>query len=81
MVGKIRNVRFLTPDVAIINAVSGTVMSGKLDLEPSRNSVQTLVASKYDEQWHIAAFQNTRAQFIGRPEMGEELMKDLRKEL
>lgn len=81
MVGKVRSVRFLTPDVAIIHAVSGTVMPGQQDLEPERNSVQTLVAAKYNGQWFLVAFQNTRAQFMGRQEMGQELMDELRKEL
>ena len=81
MVGKVKSVRFLTPNVAIMHTASGTVMPGQQDLEPSRNSVQTLVATKYDGQWHFVAFQNTRAQFLNRPEMGQELMDELRKEL
>src|SRR5918996_3544758 len=70
LVGKIRNVRFLTPDVAIMHAVGGTIMDGQTDIEPKRNSVHTLVAMKgNDGKWRLAAFQNTRAQYIGRPDM------------
>src|SRR5918996_301503 len=70
LVGKIRNVRFLTPDVAIMHVVGGTIMAGKSDIEPERNSIHTLVVMKEsDDKWRIAAFQNTRAQYIGRPDM------------
>lgn len=63
LVGKVRSVRFLTSDVAIMHAVGGTVMAGQTDLEPERNSVQTLVAVKRGTKWHLAAFQN-RGQHI-----------------
>jgi uncharacterized protein (TIGR02246 family) len=82
LVGKIRDVRFLTPKVAIMHAVGGTIMKGQTDLEPERNSIHTLVLKKgNDDKWYVAAFQNTRAQFIGRPEMANELTKELREEL
>ena len=68
MVGKIRSVRFLTPDVTVMHTVGGTIMAGQTDIEPERNSVQTLVAKKGDKGgWRLAAFQNTRAQYLGRP--------------
>src|SRR5918996_6047103 len=34
LVGKIRSVRFLTADVALIHAVSGTIMAGQSDIDP-----------------------------------------------
>ena len=82
LVGKIRSVRFLNSNVAIMYAVGGTIMAGQSDIEPERNSIHTLVVMKesYDK-WRITAFQNTRAQYIGRPEMSHELTEDLRKEL
>jgi uncharacterized protein (TIGR02246 family) len=46
LVGKVRSVRFLTSDVAVMHAIGGTVMAGQTDLDPERNSVQTLVAVK-----------------------------------
>src|ERR671911_168116 len=80
LVGKIRNVRFLNPDVAIMHAVGGTIMDGQTDIEPERNSVHTLVVMKgNDDKWHIDAFQNTRAQYIGRPDMSQALTEELRK--
>ena len=74
--------RFLTPDVAIMHVVGGTIMAGQSDIDPERNSIHTLVVMKEsDGKWRIAAFQNTRAQYIGRPDMFNELTEELRKEL
>ena len=83
LIGKVRNVRFLTPDVAIMHAVGGTIMGGQSDIESERNSVHTIVVKKGDinSQWRIVAFQNTRAQYIGRPEMVVVLTEDLQREL
>jgi len=82
LIGKIRNVRFLTPDVAIMHVVGGTIMAGQTDIEPERNSIHTLVVMKgSDGKWRLAAFQNTRAQFIGRPDLSQALTEELRKEL
>ena len=78
LVGKVRSARFLTPDVAVMHAVGGTVMPGQSDLEPERNSVQTLVATKREGAWQLAAFQNSRAQYLGRPELVRALTEELR---
>jgi uncharacterized protein (TIGR02246 family) len=78
LVGKVRSVRFLTSDIAIMHAVGGTVIAGQTDLEPERNSVQTLVAVKRNGKWGLAAFQNTRVTYIGRPEESQKLTEELR---
>jgi hypothetical protein len=59
----------------------GTVMAGKSDIEPELNSVHTLVAIKHDGKWYFTAFQNSRAQFIGRPEESQALTEELGREL
>jgi uncharacterized protein (TIGR02246 family) len=80
LVGKIKNTRFLTSDVALMYAVSGTIMAGQTDIEPERNSVQTLVATKGNKgKWLLAAFQNTRAQYLGRPELSQALTEELQR--
>jgi uncharacterized protein (TIGR02246 family) len=81
LVGKIRSVRFLSPNISIVHAVGGTVMAGQSDIDPERNSIQTIVATKSNDKWFIAAFQNTRVQYIGRPELCEALTDELRKEI
>ena len=80
-VGKIRKVRFLTTEVGVVSAVAGMVPSGKSDLNPAVNAIQTLIAARTDGRWSIALFQNTPAAFHGRPELGEQLTAELRQVL
>jgi uncharacterized protein (TIGR02246 family) len=60
LVGEVRDVRFLSPDVALMHAVGSTVMRGKSEPSPERDSIQTLVAVREGGEWRLAAFQNTR---------------------
>jgi uncharacterized protein (TIGR02246 family) len=60
LVGEVKDVRFLSPDVALMHAVGGTVLRGKSEPVPERDSIQTLVAIRQDGEWRLAAFQNTR---------------------
>jgi uncharacterized protein (TIGR02246 family) len=77
-VGKIREVHFLSPEVALLRAVAGMVPLGQSDLNPAVNTIQTLVAVKDEDQGRIVLFQNTPAQFHGRPELAEALIQELR---
>jgi uncharacterized protein (TIGR02246 family) len=70
LVGQVISVRFLSPEVALMHAVGGTVMRGKSAPAPERDSIQTLVATKRDGEWCLAAFQNTRIRPIGRNAAG-----------
>ena len=81
LVGIIRQVRFLTPEVAVMIAVGGTVLPGQADLDPERNSVQTLVAVKQPVGWRLTAFQNSRALYMGRPDAVQALTEELRRRL
>ena len=66
LVGEVRHVRFLSHEVALMHAVGSTVMRGKSEPSPERDSIQTLVATREtDGQWRLAAFQNTRVRPIG----------------
>src|SRR5262245_60125955 len=64
-VAKVREVRFLTPDTAVLRADVGMVPPGQKDINPAVNAVQSLVAVRQNNQWQIALFQNTPAQFHG----------------
>jgi uncharacterized protein (TIGR02246 family) len=77
-VSKVKAVRFLTPEVAIVRADAGMVPPGKTDLEPALNAVQTLIAVKDGDTWRIALFQNTPAQFHGRPDLVRQMTEELR---
>ena len=81
LIGKIRSIRFVTMDVAVMIAVGGTVMAGQSDIEPERNSIHTIVAVKRNSNWYFTAFQNSRVQYIGRPEESQALTEELRQEL
>lgn len=77
-VAKVKSVRFPTPDVAILRAHAGMVPAGKVDLEPSLNTVQTMVAVKSGGTWQAELFQSTPAQYHGRPELAEAMTAELR---
>ncbi|WP_174613011.1 SgcJ/EcaC family oxidoreductase [Virgibacillus ihumii] len=78
-VTKIKGVRKLGTDTALLHAIAGMVPPGKSDIEPSVNAHQTLIAVKSGSEWRVELFQNTPAQFHGRPELVEEMTEELRK--
>jgi uncharacterized protein (TIGR02246 family) len=83
-VAKIRGVRFLGPENVMLRAIVGMVPPGQHDLNPDVNALQTLVA-EHDENaecgWRIVLFQNTAAQYHGRPELVEQHTAELRGQL
>ena len=68
----------LAGDVAILRAVVGMIPPGQADINPAVNALQTVVATKSAGQWRIVLFQNTPAQFHGRPELTHQLNEELR---
>ncbi len=80
-VSKIREVRFLSPEAALLRAVVGMVPDGASDIKPDVSAVQSLVAVKHDGDWQIALSQMTPAEFHDRPELAEALAKELQEVL
>lgn len=80
-VSKVRSVRLLGTDVAVLCAVAGMAPPGQSDLAPALNAIQTLVAVRSDGTWRIVLFQNTPAQFHGRPEAVRQLTEELQQML
>ncbi len=80
-VAAVRGVRFLAPGVAILRGVAGMVPRGHSDINPALNVVQSLIATKEQDRWRLALFQNTPAAFHGRPELSEQLTAELRQAL
>lgn len=80
-VSKVKSARLLSPDVAVLRAIVGMVPPGQSDLNSAVNAHQTLIAAKQGETWRIALFQNTPAQFHGRPELVRQMTEELRQEL
>ena len=75
---KVKEIRSLGTDAALLYAIAGMIPPGKSDIEPAVNAHQTLVAVKKDNGWQVELFQNTPAQFHGRPELVEEMTEELR---
>jgi uncharacterized protein (TIGR02246 family) len=80
-VAAVREVRFLAPGVALLRAVAGMVPRGHSDINPALNAVQSLIATKEQDRWRIALFQNTPAAFHGRAELSDQLNEELRRAL
>ena len=77
-VSKVREVRLLTPEVALLRAVAGMIPPGGSDINPAVNAIQSLVAVRRAGRWRIALFQNTPAQFHGRSDLAIALTDELR---
>jgi uncharacterized protein (TIGR02246 family) len=80
-VWKVKEVRFLHSEIAILLAVVGMIPPKQKHINPATNAIQTITAIKRDDVWKINLFQNTPAQFHGRPEMVEELTKELHEQI
>ena len=74
---KVRGVRFLGPDAAVLRAVAGMAPNPAGPLNPAVNAHHTLVAERHGDRWEIVLFQNTPAQFHGRPDLAEALTAEL----
>jgi hypothetical protein len=70
LIGKVTDVRFPAPDVAVLHPHGGTILRGASTPAPERDSIQTLVAVRRDGEWQLLAFQNTRVRPIGRDAVG-----------
>lgn len=75
---KIREVRFLHKDTAILRAAVSMVPSGGTDIIPEVNAIQTLIASKHQDKWCVEVFHNTPAAYHRRPELMKQLTDELR---
>jgi uncharacterized protein (TIGR02246 family) len=74
---KVRSVRPLGPQATILRAIAGLVPPGQTAINPETNSHQTVVAEAQDGQWSIVLFQNTPAQFHGRPSLVQNMTREL----
>jgi uncharacterized protein (TIGR02246 family) len=76
-VGKIREVRSISPDVTLVRAVAGMVPPGGSDLNDDL-SIQSLVALRAGDRWRAALWHNTPAAYHGRPDDRAALADELR---
>ncbi|WP_431802361.1 SgcJ/EcaC family oxidoreductase [Halobacillus andaensis] len=75
---KVKEIRFLGEEAAIVRAIAGMVPPGESDIKPEVNTHHTLVVVWKEDNWKIDLFQNTPAQFHGRPELVEQMSNELR---
>jgi uncharacterized protein (TIGR02246 family) len=68
---RVREVRPLSENVVLLRAIVGMVPPGQTEPNPATNAVQSLVAVMQDGMWRITLFQNTPAQYHGRPDLAE----------
>lgn len=76
-VWKVKEVRLLSPEISLLRAIVGMVPPGKKEINPQTNAIQSLIAKKDADSWKITLFQNTPAQFHGRPELVKEMTEEL----
>lgn len=80
-VTRVRSVRRIGADAALLHAVAGMVPPGGTSVMAERDAVQVLVAIRDGGRWRAACFQNTPARFDGRPRAVEDLTRELQSEL
>ncbi len=77
----VRDVRFLSPDVALLRAIVGMIPPGQVELDPNLNAIQSLIAIRHNNTWRITLFQNTPAALHGRPDQVQHMTEELRQHL
>lgn len=77
-ISKVKGVQFLSSDIAILRAIAGMVPPKQSDINPDANTHHTLVVVRVDGKWCIKLFQNTPAQFHGRPKLVEQMTEEIR---
>jgi uncharacterized protein (TIGR02246 family) len=77
-VAKVKSVRLVSSDTAVLSAIVGMVPPGAAELNPALNAVQTVVAVRRDGGWQVELLQTTPAQLHGRPEEVEWMTEELR---
>jgi len=76
-IGLVREVQLLMEDVALVSAAAGVYLPGGYRVDPSVNTLQTLVSLRERGRWRVASYQCTPAVFHGRPELANQLTLDL----
>ena len=60
--GFVKNIRFLSDDVALVHLHGRPQIPGQAVPAPERFSIQTLIGTRQDDGWRFTAFQNTLIQ-------------------
>ena len=76
-VGIVRSVRLLSDSVALVSAAAGMYPPGSYRVDPSVNTLQTVLGVREGGRWRAMLYQNTPAVFRGRPDLAQQLTVDL----
>lgn len=78
---KVKEVSFLNENTALLRSIAGMIPPDQSTINPSVNTHHTLVVELKEEKWQIRLFQNTPALFHGRPELVDQMTKELEETL
>ena len=78
-VARVRELRTLGAGAVLLRAVAGMIPPDGSSVKPDRNAIQSLVAIAEDGAPRIALYQNTPAQFHGRPALVAQLTAELQR--
>jgi hypothetical protein len=76
-IGIVREVRVLSDGVALVSAAAGMYPPGSYRVDPSVNTLQTMLGVRERGRWRVMLYQNTPALFRGRPDLAQQLTIDL----
>lgn len=74
---KIREISFVSADVAQVFAIVGMVKDTENTVNPALNAIQLATLRQKGKEWRIISFQNTPARFDQNPELTEEMTQEL----
>jgi uncharacterized protein (TIGR02246 family) len=76
-IAKVLEVRSLSADVVLLRAVVGMKPPGADDLNPAVNAIQSVAMTSQGSTLKVSLLQSTPAAFHGRPELAEQLTREL----
>jgi len=80
-VTKVKEIEFIGDKGVMLRAIAGMIPSGESDIKPEVNTHHTVVLELIEDEWKVLLFQNTPAQFHGRPELVKQMTNELREQL
>jgi uncharacterized protein (TIGR02246 family) len=76
-IGIVREARMLSEGLALVSAAAGMYPPGSFRVDPSVNTLQTVLSVREHGRWRVMLYQNTPALFRGRPDLAQQLTVDL----
>jgi uncharacterized protein (TIGR02246 family) len=76
-VSKVREIRQVAPQLVLLRSVVGMVPPGRSEINPQTNAIQNLLLSRQAGRFKVEVLQNTPAAFHERPDLAEELTREL----